>query len=154
MYARMQLRAILHPAPPEAHMDKSVDEIKALDHPTLVDLYEAARRERLALDKESQDRKENEDAYKAELIHRMVDTKQGVLASRSWAVKLRETDVPTARDWDKIHEYIVANGAWELMHARLGTMAVQERWEAGIEVPGVEKFTKQDVTLSKLTRKP
>jgi hypothetical protein len=127
-----------------------VEQIKGVNDSILVSYYEGTRAKRLALDKESEKLKEVEEIYKAELIHRMVHEKQGVLASQSHMVRLNTKEVPVARDWTAIREYIQKNQAWELMQLRLSSTAFAERWEAGEVVPGVEKFTTYNVSVSKL----
>jgi hypothetical protein len=127
-----------------------VEQIRGVNDSILVSYYEGTRAKRLSLDKESEKLKEVEEIYKAELIHRMVNQKQGVLASQSHMVRLNTREVPVAKDWMAIREYIVKNQAWELMQLRLSATAFAERWEAGETVPGVEKFTTYNVSVSKL----
>lgn len=61
-------------------------------------------------------------------------------------VKVVTKEVPRVDDWDQLHRYVVDNQAWELMHKRVSDGAVKERWDAGVEVPGVGRF--KAVTLS------
>jgi len=129
---------------------KLIQEAKSLPDVTLVEVYQITRQKRLDMDKQSALFKESEDVYKDELIARMREAKSGALASTKHMVRLNTKDVPTASDWGKIREYIVANGAWELMHARLTVTAIAERWEAGEEIPGVEHFEQYSVSVSKL----
>jgi hypothetical protein len=121
-----------------------------MENGMLVECYERTRVRRLALDKEAAGFKEVEEAYKEELIYRMVQTKVGALASTSHVVKMKTVDKPTPKNWDLIHQYIIENGAWELMQNRLTQSAVEERWEAGEAIPGIDKFPVYNVSISKL----
>ena len=133
-------------------MDRDVarEDARSMESGMLVECYERTRTKRLALDKEAAGFKEIEEAYKEELIYRMVQSKVGALASTSHVVKMKMVDKPTPKNWDLIHQYIIENGAWELMQNRLTQSAVEERWEAGEAIPGIDKFPVYNVSVSKL----
>jgi hypothetical protein len=40
--------------------------------------------------------------------------------------------------------------AYELLQKRLSATAIQERWDAGEKIPGVEVFTTVGVSLTKI----
>ena len=57
--------------------------------------------------------------------------------------------VPSIKDWNKLTAYIKKTGAFDLLRRQVSSEAVQERWEAKKEVPGVEGFTKKSISLTK-----
>ena len=65
-------------------------------------------------------------------------------------VKLKE--VATATDWDKFYGHIKKKGEFELLNRAVNQKAVQERWEAGKEVPGISKFTTKKISLTSVKK--
>lgn len=61
----------------------------------------------------------------------------------------KRKDVPTVRDWSATLAYIKETGQVDLLQKRLTDSAVKARWDAGIEVPGVELTHKYAVTITK-----
>jgi len=55
--------------------------------------------------------------------------------------------MPAVKDWGAYWEYAVANNAPEMFERRPGKLACRERWEAGEEIPGVEKFPVYKLTV-------
>ena len=47
--------------------------------------------------------------------------------------------VGNATDWKKTYAHIKKTGHFELLHKRLSTAALAERWDQGHKVPGVER---------------
>jgi hypothetical protein len=105
--------------------------------PDVVDAYISVRAQRLQLDRQAAELKEQEDALCKHIIGDFRSSGTTALGGKAGMVKMKETDEPDPLDWEAIYEYIQTNGAWELLHKRLGSTAVKERWEAGEEVPGV-----------------
>ena len=69
----------------------------------------------------------------------------GKVANVKYVLKIK----PVAKDWNAIHEYIVGNDAWDLMQKRLGEVACRERWEDGLDLPGIDKFPVDDLSIGK-----
>lgn len=44
-------------------------------------------------------------------------------------------------------KHIAQHGFWDLIQKRLGERACQDRWEAGVKIPGVKQFNKVEVKL-------
>lgn len=70
---------------------------------------------------------------------------KGLLAQVSIARK----EIPTIEDFDKLAAYILKTKQLSLLHRSLSTTAVRERWEDKKTVPGVGKFTKVSLSLTK-----
>jgi hypothetical protein len=47
-------------------------------------------------------------------------------------------------------EYIKATGSVDLLQKRVTESAVKLRWDAGVSLPGVEKTTKDVITVTKI----
>lgn len=71
-------------------------------------------------------------------------------AGKVGRVAINRRTIPTVENWDKFYAYIKKTGAFELMQRRVSDKAVQERWDASKEVPGVGRFIKKTVSLTKV----
>jgi hypothetical protein len=110
--------------------------------PDLLSQYITVRAERLALDKQAADVKKFEEELKSAIIAKYKE--QGItgMGGILGTVNMSKIEEPVAQDWLSIWGYIRENGEFELLHKRLTNTAVRERWDAGVEIPGVGK---QDV---------
>lgn len=74
--------------------------------------------------------------------------KEGVTAAKGsgFMATVIEKVVPQVVDWEKFQEYIYANRFIHLLQRRPSTPGCTELFALG-EIPGVEKFTKVDVSL-------
>jgi len=59
-------------------------------------------------------------------------------------------EVPRAADWPKVHAFIQKTGRFDLLQKRLGEAAVKDMWDQGDDVPGVEKVSIPDVSITKI----
>lgn len=87
---------------------------------------------------------------KATLLERFSDVgteyARGSLASASRT----EMVVPNIDDWGLVQEWVMENDALYLLHRRVSQGAWKELQDAGTDVPGIEPFTKIDVSIRKL----
>ena len=66
-----------------------------------------------------------------------------------FTMRAKRKDVATVRDWSATLAYIKETGQVDLLQKRLTDSAVKARWDAGVEVPGVELTHKYVVTITK-----
>ena len=71
---------------------------------------------------------------------------RGSLASAS----ITESVVPQIDDWGKVSEWILQNDALYLVHRRISAGPWKELRDAGVDVPGIEPFTKVAISLRRL----
>jgi hypothetical protein len=105
--------------------------------PDLINQYISVRAQRLAKDAESMEIKEFEDVLKNAIISKYKEQGIKTLGSTNGIVKMTTLIEPVAQDWVPIWAYIRETGQFDLLHKRLANLAVKERWEAGVELPGV-----------------
>jgi len=74
---------------------------------------------------------------------------QGI-AGKKGRVEIKTKELPTVEDWSKFCAYIQQTGAFELLNRAVNPKAVRERWENKEEVPGVGKFVRKVVSLTKV----
>jgi hypothetical protein len=107
--------------------------------PDLIDQYISTRAERLGLDKQAEAIKEHEEILKKAIIAKYQEQGITVLGGVSGMVKMSRAEEPVAQDWIAIWKHIQETGEFELLHKRLTNTAVKERWDVGIELPGIGK---------------
>lgn len=105
-------------------------------------LVREAKRE---LDSELKQAKEMEEQLKREIIQLM--TEQGLDAFRNSHCQITKlaANKPSLEDYDALCNYIMETKSFDLLQKRLSSVAVNERWEAGLVVPGVGVF--HDIAL-------
>lgn len=79
----------------------------------------------------------------------MVGESSGVQGKRS-RVQITDPVIPVADDWSKIYAYIVKKKAFELLNRALNKAAIQERWDAKQQIPGIKPFRIKKVSCTKL----
>ncbi len=111
----------------------------------LVKQFNDARDERLEMDRKSRRLHETEVELKTLLIAALKDSGLTKVSNIKFVIKMK----PVAKDWDLIHQYIIDNDAWDLIQKRFGEVACRERWDDGIEIPGIGKFPADDLSIGK-----
>ena len=119
---------------------------------SMVDEYVVVRAARLEQDKVAEAFRTKEEALKVALLEGMKLSSQHVLASKKHSVTLREREEPSVTDWQTLYDHIRATGDFELLQRRPTTLACRERWEAGVAIPGVSKYTVQSLSISTLKK--
>lgn len=87
--------------------------------------------------------------WEADLLIRLDE--QGMLKATTGAgtASITETVVPQVTDWDALYAHIQETGEFYLMQKRPAAAAYRELQDSGIDVPGVEPFTKRTISLRK-----
>ena len=127
-------------------------EIKSLDLGTAIDKLYELRSQRLDVEKVVKTMKSDELALRVH-IKQMLDSinLDGAKGSAATAAVITSVD-PVAKDWLQIYEFIRENDAFDMLQKRLSSIAVKERWESGILVPGIEKFDNWDLSITKRSK--
>ena len=123
-------------------------EINALS--SKADEYIRARKARLAKQREVDKLEVEEKKLKAEIIAALNAANTRAVGGQLVTLTLKRKLVATARDWQRIYEYIVATGSWDILQKRLTQTAVDLRWEEGVEIPGIEKFPVDELSISEV----
>jgi len=116
----------------------------------LADQYYTAYRLRLDKEAEAEKLKETELELKGRLLGLMIEEKLTVVGAQSCVVRYHRKMKPHPEDWHKIWGYVQSTGEFDLLHKRLTEIAIEDRWEAGIDIPGVGKFPVDYLTVSPL----
>ena len=84
-----------------------------------------------------------------ELLRRLDE--QGMLKASTpeGTAGITEQVLPQVVDWDTFHAHIQETGDFHLLQKRPAAAAFRELHESGIEVPGVDPYTKRSISLRK-----
>lgn len=114
------------------------------------DLLYLTRQDRLAIQKVVEELEKRESMLKEEIIAKLpVSQATGIAGAVARATIVPKT-IPRATDWAEIFKYVKKTDAFDLVQRRLSDAAVNERWDHGIEIPGVERFNTKTVSLNKV----
>ena len=116
----------------------------------LVDDFNVARNLRLAADKDAKRLKSIEVEMKDRILGEMIEQQVGFAAGMDIRVKRKTVNKPQAADWDQVYKYMVENDAMDLVQKRLHERAVNDRFEDGITIPGIEFYEVNDLSIGKL----
>lgn len=112
-------------------------------------LYET-REKRLELGRKVAELEEIEKKIKEHLIAQLPEQDASGVAGKICRISLVHKEVPYAKDWNEIYKHIKKTGHFDLLGRRLNSKAVEERWENGDKVPGVETYTTTSVSINKI----
>lgn len=116
----------------------------------LVDQFKKVEEARLKADKVAAALKVDETLIKATIFEALRKNETTVAGGSTYKCEMTEEDQPTVKDWPKFYEYIRKNKAFEMLERRPGKAAIKERWNDGVNVPGVEKFPVPKLSITKL----
>ena len=124
-----------------------------MDYPTdlggCIDLLYTLRAERLALSKQETDKKTEEAKLRQHIINALKENSLEGGKGATATVSLTYDIVPSPKDWDAIWDFVESENAHDLVQKRLSATACRERWNSGVEIPGIEKFVNVDLSLTK-----
>jgi hypothetical protein len=115
-----------------------------------VDLYEAARRRRLEIQKEAQDYAELEGRLREHLIDSIPKSDAAGVTGRTHRVTVKVKQIPQIVDEAAFMKAARRKGNEDLLVEKPNMAAIQERWEAEKTVPGVGAFNAVSLSLNKL----
>jgi len=108
------------------------------------------RQKRLAMQKEVDVVAAEESALKEYIINTLPKSEASGVAGKLARVTIISKVVPQVKDWPAFYAYVKKTGSFDLMQRRLTAPAVEARWEAGKEIPGVEHFNAVTVSINKV----
>jgi hypothetical protein len=132
----------------------------------VADAYYDKKHERLALAKQQEEAlkkvADDERFLKEFIINEVPKSNQGGLMGIRAVAEIVKKDVPRVVDWSAFYAFIVADynrhakkkdgqqdGAFAFLQRRAGDSAIKELWDGNSAVPGVDRFTVIDVSITK-----
>jgi hypothetical protein len=107
---------------------------------SMADEWWAVKQERLKADKVAANLKHRETLLQQAVIAQLQLSGVTSIGGAVVRVSVEKEDQPHVKDWDKFYEYILSRKDFSLLERRPGRAAIKERWDDGVQVPGVEKF--------------
>lgn len=114
------------------------------------DLLYELKQQRLAMQKEVDAVAEFEAKLKAHVINTLPKHDQTGAIGKLAKVTVVTKQVPQLQDQEAFYKWLKRTGEFDLLPSGVSRKAVEERWQAGKKVPGVEPFTAVTVSLNKL----
>lgn len=114
------------------------------------DLLYNLRAKRLAGQKLVDEVEAEEKALKEHIIEQLPKSEASGISGSIANVKVVNKMVPQVKDWDLLYAHILKTKSFDLLNRALNKGAVEERYEAGKKVPGVEDFQATSVSVTKI----
>ena len=119
---------------------------------TQLDAFKAARDMRLEEQRKVELLKKQEHELQYGIINFLQEHPEinGLMGSTHKAL-IKESEVPIVTDLDALQAYIVENDAWDIVqNLRPSAPAIRDRWEDGVEIPGIGKATDTKLSVTKI----
>ena len=97
--------------------------------------------------KEVDELKSEVSAMEKEIIKELEAQKSKGSDVKIGSVKLKESNVWSAKDWKKVWDYILKKKDTNLLQKRLAQTVFNEYLEEGIKIPGTEKMIKKTLSV-------
>lgn len=107
------------------------------------------REKRLALQRQVDKMEQEEKDLMYTLTNRMVSDNALSTSADGYIAKRKSAPASLVNDWTATLEYVRVTGQIDLLQKRLTESAVKARWDAGVDIPGVDKIVKHTVTITK-----
>lgn len=117
------------------------------------DLYDTIREERLEIESRAEELKKQETQIKEHLIEALKKAKMTGAAGSRVRADIDKKEYPTVTDIKKLYAHIKKTGEFDLLNRAVNAKAVKERWEAKKTIPGVGKFTKSTLSITRIKGK-
>lgn len=117
------------------------------------DLAYEDRARRLVIQRSADSIEAEEKALKAHLIENLPKSEASGVSGKVANAKVETKQVPSVKDWEALFAWIKKQRGTTGFHVLGRTIAgeaIQELWEAGKKVPGVEPFTVVKLSLTKI----
>ena len=116
-----------------------------------VDLYYKTKATRLALEKQVEALRKQEQALKDHCINTIPKSNATGVSGAIGRARIVPKEKPRVDDWVKVYRYIRRHDAFDMLQRRLSEKAVEERMEhaRGHKLPGISMFPYVDVSLTK-----
>ena len=97
--------------------------------------------------------KTNSQKEKVTILRDKMITEMSIAGTSSFrgegaSISLLQKEIPIAKNWNDIYEYIHSNMAYDLFEKRLCSSAWKERKEDGIIIPGVDEFIRKSLRVT------
>lgn len=118
----------------------------------IIDALYQKRASRLVLTKSVDALKAEEAELRRLIIQRLqdvgLDSGRGTMATAS----ITKDNQANVKDWSALENYILEHKSFDLLQRRVSITAIRARWDNDESLPGVEKVTLTDLSLTKASK--
>jgi hypothetical protein len=114
------------------------------------DLFYQTQNKRLALQREVDKIQALETAISDHIIAELPKSDANGIAGKLCRVTIRTSLKPRVVDWDKLYAFILKTKDFSVLQRRPAELAIKERWDENIAVPGVEPFKAVKLSIAKI----
>jgi hypothetical protein len=118
-----------------------------------IDLLYSQRERRLALQRELDELKAQEEFVKGHIIGMLHDQELNSGTGDVATASITHRIVAQVEDWDAVYGYVLQNRAFDLLHKRISDTAYRDRLEQDEPVPGIKPFEVEGLSLVKASTK-
>lgn len=118
-----------------------------------VDLYYTERTKRLKLEEQVKALKENEDALESHIFNLFKKSDLDGAKGKAAVAAVTHSLVPQVEDYAAFTAYVLKTKQIDLLEKRPSRTACRERWEAKMEIPGISRFDRIGLSVTKLPTK-
>jgi len=126
--------------------------IEEMDLGSAIDALYTQRAERLAAEKIIKGMKTRELELRVHIKNMLDAVSLEMGAGKLATTSIQRSEEPTVVDWPAVYAFIKENDAFDILQRRLSPTAVKDRWDEEILVPGIDKFTTWDLSLTKRSK--
>lgn len=115
----------------------------------VIDEFKHVKDLRLKMDKQVSEVKARETELENFIIDSVSKSQSGGAVGKYYTGKIVNKTVPQAENWSEIHAYIDNTKRFDLLNKSLSKKAVEDMWADGVEIPGVGRFNKISLSVTK-----
>lgn len=114
------------------------------------DDYAAVRAIRLRMEKEVEAVKARESEIREHIISNLSKSDDTGAAGLKYRAQIVMKTKPKLSDWALLTQCVAETGRFDFLQKRLGEKAVEDMWEQGFDIPGIERMNIPDVSITKI----
>lgn len=115
-----------------------------------VDFLYVADKHRLEVQKDVDKMKKFLSALERLFIQSLPNDDATGIAGEVARVQVIKKERPSVKDWAAFYVFIGKTRSFELLNRAPNAKSIKERWDVGVQIPGVEKFQFKDVSVTKV----
>lgn len=95
------------------------------------------REERIELQKQVDALEAEEKALQQQVIEALQRARNKSVSNGDRLFQIVTTNEPQVDDWNVLYKHILSTGHFELLHRRINSKAIKERWDEEEKIPGI-----------------
>jgi hypothetical protein len=114
-----------------------------------IDKLYGLRAKRLAAQKKIEAMGAMETAYENHILNTFAKADLDGAKGKTATAGIKRQTIYSIKDWEAFTGYVAETKQWDLMRKQAGSTACRERYDNGVEIPGIEPIAKITLSLTK-----